>query len=146
MGNNLSGNCYKAENEKGNFTDVAITSMPPSNPVNITSTINKNIPQHIGKVNFDFSQNENESSQEIDPLSQKDSLARIKEDLQKKKQKKDVVFKGNFLNDQFEGEGVFQFKNGDWFKGINFPYYLFYIIFFSKYFIRIFLINLKVLL
>ena len=128
MGNDLSGNCYNAQNEKGNFTAIGVTEMPPQNPVNITSTMNINSPTHIGKVNLDFNLNENQPPQDLDPLSQKDSLTEIKKNLLKEKQKKDVIYKGNFLNDQFEGEGVFQFKNGDWFKGKVFDFsYDFYI-------------------
>ena len=117
MGNIESGNCYNTMNERDKEELIQITNYPTEIPLNQSSSANINTPPVISKMNYDFNPNENDETIEKDPLSDKDSLGEIKMEKQKEKLKKDVVYQGNFLNDQFEGEGVFQFKNGDWFKG-----------------------------
>jgi hypothetical protein len=119
MGNEQAGNCYNATDKDDKRELIENTTrLPTDSPMNAESMIMNNPSNPISKVNMDFDPNENEVNDDPDPLSKKDPDEVVNPQIFKKKKKKTIIYKGYFMNDKFEGEGVFQFKNGDWFKGI----------------------------
>ena len=111
--------CYKEMDKQDKDKELSnmMTNYPKDSPKNQHSnsmtpmlTIKKKEP------NLNFDPKENAQNQEEDPLSSKDPLDSRKIAFVSKN-KKTVIYKGYFMDNKYEGEGIFQFKNGDWFKG-----------------------------
>ena len=122
MGNG-HGNCYETmDDENMKETIKIIEQVPTQNPITMESTNHESPPNLIGQLDMNFQPNENETLQQLDPLSSKDpdELDLITKNMDKHK----IKFDGKFENDKFEGEGTFQFKNGDYFKGTFSIFYL----------------------
>ena len=118
MGIQQSGNCYPEQDHEDKKELIENnTRLPTDSPMNMEISIKNNPSNPISKVNMDFDPNENSITDDVDPLSKKDPDEVQDPQIFKKKKKKTIVYKGYFMNDKFEGEGVFQFKNGDRFKG-----------------------------
>ena len=117
MGND-QGNCYEVQDDANNPTHIKIMEqVPTQNPITMDSTNNESPPNIIGHLDMDFQPHENDPFNQKDPLSSKDP-----DDLDAFKSPgpgHKIKFDGKFQNDKFEGEGTFQFKNGDYFKGME---------------------------
>ena len=127
MGNENAGNCYDVNDHDDKKELIENnTRLPTDSPMNAELMMTSNPNNPISKVNMDFDPNENGMINDQDPLSKRDPDEIANSGMFKKKKKKPIVYKGYFMNDKYEGEGVFQFKNGDWFKGRTRVYWFFF--------------------
>jgi hypothetical protein len=103
-------------NEDNQITKFDVIEQAPTQyPVNMDSTTHESLPNLNNQLDMGFHSKENQTFENLDPLSSKDPNE--EDEFQTKKNKVPPKFDGTWKDNQFEGEGTFHFKNGDYFKG-----------------------------